>query len=214
MLRKVLQVMGVLGIGLTTAFAAEQQYSADMVTQVEGQTLSGKVYVSGGKMRYELPEAVTITRLDRQLSYVLMPAEKTYLEQAIDPAAAAKAGLETSGEFERVNLGKESVNGQDTDKFKVTYSESGGKVVVFQWQNSQDFPVKIASEDGKWSVEYSNIKPGAPSEDLFEVPSDYQKFAIPSMPGMNPGAAAESGSMDMEKMIEQAKRQAEEITPD
>ncbi len=210
MIRKTLQFMCVMGINATVAIAAQtQQYSADMVTHASGQTISGKIYASGDKLRYEMPQAITISRLDRQTSYVLMPSEKMYMEQKIDPAAAAKAGMNTQGELERVPMGKEMVDGRMTDKFKISYADANGPMTVYQWMDAQGLPAKVESQDGSWGVEYRNVKHGQQSEQLFEVPADYQKFAMPVIPGMNPGANLEGGSLDVQKLLQDAQQQVE-----
>ena len=104
MLRKIFQILIILWASIVTvAIAAEQhEFSADVVTQAGGQTVSGKMYISRDKMRYEMPQAATITRLDRQVSYVLMPAEKMVMEHPLDRLAAAKTGMKSEGEIERV----------------------------------------------------------------------------------------------------------------
>lgn len=210
MTRKVLQVVAGLGMCVSAAFAAQgQQYSADMVTRSSGETYSGRVFVNDDKMRYEMPKTIVITRLDLQKSYVLMPDEKMYMEQAVDPSAAAKAGVvEGQGEVERVSVGKEEVDGRMTEKFKITYTDAKGKMTVYQWLDAEELPVKVEAEDGNWSVEYQNAKRGRSPDELFEVPSDYQKFAIPIAPVM-PGAGAD-GTLDVQKLLQEAKQEAED----
>lgn len=52
MIRRLLPAVLALAMNPALADAAQEpQYSADMVTRVNGQAMSGKVYVDGNKMR-------------------------------------------------------------------------------------------------------------------------------------------------------------------
>jgi hypothetical protein len=215
MIRKLLPVVLVLVMNAALVEAArEPQYSADMVTRVNGQTMSGKVYVDGNKMRYEMPQGVTITRLDRQISYMLMTTEKMYMEQPIDPSAATKAGMTTQGELQRILVGKEMIGERMADKFKITYADVNGNRTIYQWVDAQGLPAKVESEDGSWSVEYRNVKPGRPPENLFEVPADYHKFTMPVFAGINGAITSEGRPMDAQELLQDARQQAEDAEAD
>ena len=107
--------------GLTRAQA--QDFSADMVSRAGNETFTAKIYVADKKARTESPESIIITRMDKNLAYMVMPSEKMYMEHPIDPSMLPKASKSFEGETERQSLGKETVNGQSTEKFKVTYTE-------------------------------------------------------------------------------------------
>ena len=196
MIRKIFQILIILWAGFAaSAIAAEQrEFSADVVTQAGGQTVSGRMYISKDKMRYEMPQAVTITRLDRQVSYVLMPAEKMVMEHPLDRLAAAKTGIKSESEIERVLMGKEILDGRSTDKFRVTYKDPRGSTTVFQWLDANGIPAKVEAPDGSWSVEYKNVNAGSQPDSLFEVPAGYQTFTMPSMSAAHQGMGAPSMS--------------------
>ena len=69
------------------------------------------------------------------------------------------------------------------DKVKRTYTDDTGAHTVYQWMDG-GMPVKVASESGDWSVEYTNIQRGPQPDSVFEIPSDYQAFAMPNMAEM------------------------------
>ena len=150
----------------------------------EGQTVRGKIYAAGPLLRYEMGPAVTITRLDRKKSYVLMPDQKMYMEHPIDPLAEVKAGTVDEGDVARASIGSEDVDGNPAEKFKVTYTGSEGAMTFYQWTHRNGLQVKVEAEDGAWSVLYQNIVVGAQEASLFEVPSDYQLFAMPDISRM------------------------------
>lgn len=164
------------------AFAVD--FSADVVTTQGGKTMNAKVFVSGEKSRMEVPESISISRMDKKVVWILMPGQKMYMEQAFDPKKMMAASEKVEGELERTPLGKDTVDGKTADKYKVTYEIEGIKNEMLQWTESgSNLPLKSAALDGSWSVEYRNIKTGPQPDSLFEVPSDYKKFSM-DMPDM------------------------------
>lgn len=168
--------------GVAHAAAEPKQFSADMVMQGPQGVIQAKLYVGDRKTRMEMPQAITILRLDRSLSYILMPSQHMYMEHPLDMNMVAQTSTSMPGETERKSLGKESVNGVPAEKFQVTFSQAGqAPQTVYQWTGPNGIPVKIASVDGSWSVEYCNIQAASQPDSLFEPPADYQKFAMPNM---------------------------------
>ncbi len=152
-----------------------------MVSRSGGQTIEARIVVKDQKTRLEMPQMILIQRGDLNVSWMIMVEQRMYSEQAFDPKVLAQTDKRVAGEMEREGLGKDPVNGQSADKFKVTYSVQGQTQSVFQWIGSQGVPLKVEAVDGSWSVEYRNVKMGGIDDSLFEVPADYQKLAVPSM---------------------------------
>jgi hypothetical protein len=189
-MRKISSVTALCGLAalallMLTIPAQAFDFSADMVTTSGGQTLSGKMYVSGEKSRTEMADSVIITRLDQNVTRVILTAQKMYMEQPIDRSKFPVASEKFEGEAERVSMGKEEVDGQPAERFKVTYTQNGTTLVAYQWVlDSNGFPVKMQAEDRSWSVEYKNVSLGAQPDDLFEVPIGYQKMDMPAGPSI------------------------------
>ncbi len=181
MVRKIVMMFLVLGMSVSAASAAGKDYSADMVMRSGSETVSGKIYASGQLLRYEMGPMITITRVDRKKSYVLMSDQKMYMEQPIDPMASVKAGVDEGGSVETIPMGAEEVEGRQAEKVKVIYSDSNGANTIYQWFDASGLPVKVESEDGSWSVTYSNISGGPQPAELFEVPADYTLMAMPNI---------------------------------
>lgn len=153
-------------------------FSADMVMTQQGVTTNAKVFMSGEKSRMEAPGSVSISRMDKKVVWILMPEQKMYMEQAFDPSKMTVSSGKVEGELERTPLGKDTVDGKVTDKYKVTYEIQGMKNEMYQWiESGSNFPLKTASIDGSWSVEYKNINTGPQPDPLFEVPAGYKKFS-------------------------------------
>ncbi len=186
--KKMLRVLAVLGVStfLTAGGVCAQEFSADMTSYSKKETTSAKIYVAKGKMRMEMAESVMIIRPDKKLTWMLMPADKMYMEQAIDLSRAPRTSSEFDNEVSREALGTEVVDGAPAQKFKVVYKEKKKDVTVYQWLRGQ-FPVKVEAVDGSWGFEYKNLETGTQAEDLFEPPADYTKFAMPSMGDMMKG---------------------------
>src|SRR3990167_1937853 len=121
--RKMLGVGAVVGVGvfLAAGWAGAQEFSADMVSRTGKEIVNAKIYVAKDKVRMEMPESVMIIRRDKNLTWMLMPVDKMYMEQLVNMSSAPKVAKEFEGETERVAMGAEPVDGASADKFKVTY---------------------------------------------------------------------------------------------
>lgn len=166
-------------------FAAD--FSADMVSSTPQGSVAAKLYVSGQKSRMEMPGAITIGRMDRKVTWMLMPEQRMYLEQPLDVRTAMSTQEKMDGEVERTSEGKEMVNGMSTTKYRVTFETGRRREAVFQWiDDASHFPVKTAAIDGSWWSEFRNIKTTPQDPALFEIPFGYHKMPLemPDMAGM------------------------------
>ncbi len=166
-------------------------FSADMITKSGRITFSGKVYVSGEKMRTEMQGATSITRPDKKVAWVLLPEQMMYMEQPLDPRNLVATTDKPQGEVERTRVGQEMVDGKVCQKFKVVYTYQGRKDAVYQWICAgMKMPVKTASLDGAWSMEFRNLQYGPQQASLFEVPAGYKRFSqgVPAMKDVVGGA--------------------------
>ncbi|OGX37228.1 MAG: hypothetical protein A3D87_09435, partial [Omnitrophica WOR_2 bacterium RIFCSPHIGHO2_02_FULL_50_17] len=169
---------------LAAGWAGAQEFSADMVSRTGKEIVNAKIYAAKDKVRMEMPESVMIIRRDKNLTWMLMPVDKMYMEQLVNMSSAPKVAKEFEGETERVAMGAEPVDGASADKFKVTYTEKGKSVSVYQWLRAGQIPVKVEAVDGSWGMEYKNLKTGPQPANLFEPPADYEKFAMPGLGDM------------------------------
>jgi len=162
-----------------------EDFSADVISRSKEGTLSGKMYVSNDRVRMEMPGAVTITRMDEMSAYILMPEQKIYMEQKIDPSIVASTAEKLPGETGRTFVADETVGGRNTKKYRVSYKSQAGNATIFQWIDpAMSIPVKTADVDGKWSMEFGNIVTGSQNNSLFEIPEGYTKFDMPNMDDM------------------------------
>lgn len=184
-MRSTLKALIFAAIIAISANAWAIDFSADMVSTGGGRTFSGKMYVAGDKTRTEMAGAVTITRMDKEVAWVIMPGQDMYMEQPLNVQTMVSVSEKAPGEIERNFLGEEVVSGRAAKKYRVVYEAAVGREVVLQWvDNATGIPIKTSSEDGKWSVEFKNFSAGKQPDSLFEVPAGYKKFAMPDMSSM------------------------------
>jgi hypothetical protein len=186
MIKKMLNVLPVVLAVMLCAVvpSGAQEFSADMISRVGKEIVNARIYVAQGKIRMEMPESIMIIRMDKNISWMVMPSEKMYMEHPINLSSAPKVSKNFDGEIERVPMGTEPVDGKPAEKFQVTYTENGKKSSVYQWLRGSEIPVKVEAVDGSWGMEYKNLEVGPQSPDLFEPPEEYTKFGMPSMGGM------------------------------
>jgi hypothetical protein len=175
----------VISIFLFGGIAVAQDFSADMVSTTKAGVSTGKIFVAKEKTRMETPQTTIITRIDKNVVWILMPAQKMYMEQPLKPENVVATTDKMPGEIERKLVGKETIDGETTNKYKIVYVTADKKETIFQWIAADSgLPIKSAAVDGSWIIEYKNLKTGKQPDPLFEIPTGYQKFSlgVPVMP--------------------------------
>ena len=170
-----------------SAAASAMSFSADVYSS-DGH--NGKFYMSADKIRIETSEMINIVRLDKKLAWMLMPPQKIYMEQVLNPVAMKQNYVPSSDlppdEVQKVFILRETVNGYVSDKYKIIINKKDSH---YEWISSDPgitMPVKTASLDGKWWHEYRNISLDTPDQSLFEIPAGYTKMSMPGMGNFMP----------------------------
>ena len=161
--------------------------TADMVTKEGKITRNGKLYVKDNKCRSEKGSTpiYVIIRGDKGLLWQINGAENTYLEAKLTPAMKPWTEEKVFGEVSRKEVGAATIDGHPTKKYEITVKREGKNETYHQWFATDiRFPVKIANLNGKWSVEYKNIKKGAP-DSVFNLPAGatLDTMAVPDVLG-------------------------------
>ena len=173
--------------------AFSQEFEADMVNTTRGGVYNAHINVGKDKMRMQTDDNIVISRMDKGIAWMLVPAQKIYMEETIDPKNMQVTSEKVNGEVNRESLGSETVNGIKTDKYKVTYDMNGMEGTMYQWiaPSLNNMPVKSEAGDGSWTVEYTNIKTGPQDASLFEIPAGYNKMDIYNMGDLMKGMTNE-----------------------
>ena len=183
MVRRLTVLLSIIFLFSGVALAAE--FSADTIMTSKGHTNTGKAFFGKNRFRIDMlsPQNMTvITRIDKKVIWNIMQNKKMYMEMPYD-AMKNKPMLEEKmeGDVERKQVGTETIDGHPTKKYLVTRKSGGMQHQVYSWWATDiNFPIKTAAIDGSWTQEYKNIKFGAQSDSLFEVPAGYTKFQMPS----------------------------------
>lgn len=170
------------------ALAAE--FTADTISIHGGETITGKVFVKGDKIRNEGTragrETVAIIRMDKKLSWVLQPENKIYFEMKGGGAAQTRAEMESAAKqmADKKELGTEKVNGFLCDKVQYIYHDKSLGVMT-QWiARDLDYPVKTEQTgvgEGGFKTELTNIKVKNLPDSLFEVPAGFKEVPMPDL---------------------------------
>jgi len=174
-MKKYLMVFGcaLLFVVAMLSRASAIDITADMITKEGKITRNGKLYLKDNKCRAEKGSTpiYTIVRGDKGLLWQVNGAENTYIEAKLTPALKPWIEEKIFSEASRKEIGAETIDGHPTKKYEVIVKQGNKSDTYFQWFATDiRFPVKIANANGKWSVEYKNIKKGAP-DNVFNLPA-------------------------------------------
>jgi outer membrane lipoprotein-sorting protein len=182
-------ILALMFLGVGAAQAAE--FSATMIAKSGGQETQGKIFVKGDKVRNEIKAGgetqISIIRPDKKMMWLIMPAEKSYMEMPLNPQASAQTMIKKpESQVEMKLLGQETVNGYETEKYETSVKHRGKAVKEYIWLSKKlGMPIKVAAVDGSHSMEYRDIQEGGISDALFQPPQGYQKMQMPmGMPRM------------------------------
>ena len=156
---------------LSNASAAD--LTADMITKEGKITSKGKLYMNGNKIRAEKGNTpiYNIVRGDKGMLWQINGAENTYVEAKITPAVNLWTTEKIPGEVSRKELASEKFDGYAVKKYEVSVKQGKNTATYHQWVATDlRFPVKVANLNGKWSIEYKNIKKGTPADPMFNLP--------------------------------------------
>lgn len=174
-MKRCLVVAGIIFLFTFTllAYASATDLTAEMITKEGKVTSKGKVYIYGNKIRTEKGNTpmYTIVRGDKGIFWQINGAENTYVEGKLTPAVNLWTTEKIPGEVSRKEIGSEKIDGYSVKKYEVSVKQGKSTSTYHQWLATDlRFPVKVANLNGKWSVEYKNIKKGAPADVLFNLP--------------------------------------------
>lgn len=197
-----------LNAAMTKLFGAHTAFSAKAEMQTKGgptgdMSMTMDMAMLDGKSRSDIdmstmksaqlpPNAIEAMKqmgMDRMVGIndpkseqmlLIYPGLQSYLEVPVPPADAA--ANKEDYKIEKTELGKETVAGRATVKYKVTMTDSKGvKKEALMWSapDLKDFPVKMEStEQGATvTVTYSEVKFTKPDAALFAPPAGFTRHA-------------------------------------
>jgi hypothetical protein len=208
---------GFLFTGLPVYAAPPDNFTAIMVSSGMEMPMARM----GTKSRVDNPAMkglVTITLGDAKKTVMMNTAAKTYYEQPMREREQAPDVYDADVVFDKKKVGTETVDGHPCTKYDATFyrrSKPGekNKATLWEAQDLKDFNIqteitvpanpKYPGSGGKMVMKFKEIKLGAATADLFEVPRDYKK--VNSMPEVM-GAGGMGNIGDIMKNIPKGQR--------
>lgn len=162
-------------------FEWPSSYTIEYVQKAPGDPFKNIYSVSGNKARNEsvvlktgAQPCVTIYDLDKQVMITLFPSS-VYKESSTKDIRNMRIRhmFDTNGTWEKVS--SEKINGEDSIKYKLTYSNSGKFLYIWLSVNTKE-PLRAANPDETWFIEVSRYVPGPVDNTLFVVPAGYRSW--------------------------------------
>jgi hypothetical protein len=190
---------GILLTGLSVHAAPPDNFTATMVSAGMEMPMAKM----GTKSRVENPAMkglVTITFADAKKTIMMNTVDKTYYEQPTQERAKAPDVYDPDVVFDKKKIGTETIDGHPCIKYDATFyrkskPEEKHKATLWEAQDLKDFTIqteittaanpKYPGSGGKLVMKFRDIKLGAATASLFEVPRDYKKVnSAPEVMGM------------------------------
>ncbi|HUU41282.1 MAG TPA: DUF4412 domain-containing protein [Desulfatiglandales bacterium] len=205
---------------------ATVEYSADMIMETGQGTMNSKVYHAlGGKDRQEMSVGgstqIMIMRLDKKVGWVLMPAQKSYMEMSLDESKQKSGTNVNDCDMNISPLGDETVNGVKATKSKVSMScPDNENYDGNMWVTKDGIMVKMDAVAGQGSkqtrlkIDLKNLKIGKQDPSLFEIPAGYQKFGMKNISSMMKSAQEQAAQGAKEENANESEGQSTEKEPE
>ncbi|ABS62043.1 hypothetical protein Plav_0420 [Parvibaculum lavamentivorans DS-1] len=170
-------------------------YSATRIVNASGREISGQLYSENGNERWEMTmqgmRQVSILRHGEGRMFLYMPDMNMAMEMGQEEAA--NYGVEKLlGGVEAEEIGRETVEGEATTKYRVLPGQTAQKGDATIWVTEDGIPVKAegSSAQGNFSMRLTNLQRGPQDPGLFELPAGVSAMKMPqgmpggTMPGM------------------------------
>lgn len=177
------------------AYTPPESYSVDLVIHAEGQDMTMKRFIGGGRIRSEMSaqgqDMVMIEANDEKgTTYMLMPGDKraikqtrAAMEELADKVNAKEAMVEQGAKSESESaapadlkvedLGDETIDGHAVKKLKFAMSDGDA---LGWFDKATGAPVKMESnaQGHHATLEWKHYAPGPQPDKLFEIPKGYE----------------------------------------
>ncbi len=170
-----------------TAGVRAASFTADIAIGLEDQTIMGKIYVTADYYRMDIEQDGQELNIiaDRQAgrTRVLVPAAKQYLEMKSDDPTSLmndpfQSVIYTESFAEKENLGMETIEGYECEKFGLTYTDQ--KLMTVWKAVKLDFPIKIVNAvDTELFMNLTAIEVGPVDTAVFATPEDFTPMPAP-----------------------------------
>ena len=179
----------ILLTGLSVLAAPPDNFTATMVSSGMEMPMSRM----GTKSRVENPGMkglVTISLADAKKTIMMNTISKTYYEQPIQDREKTPNVYDPDVVFDKKKVGTDTIDGHpcikyDSIFYRKSKPEEKHKATLWEAQDLKDFNIqteitvpanpKYQGSGGKMVMKFKDIKLGAATASMFEVPRDYKK---------------------------------------
>ena len=162
-------------------------FSGTATFETEEMTTDATVYYKPGKVRDEInmqgQDMVVIRRFDLNKFWMLI-GHGMYMEVSPDETEEKTRDYTL---VSREKIGRETVNGMETTKYKSIYETSDGKFGGFTWFTDDNIAVKAfmvhesKGEKQRMKFEFKSLQRGNQDDALFELPAGAKPFSMGNM---------------------------------
>ena len=162
-------------------------FSGTATFETEEMTTDATVYYKPGKVRDEInmqgQDMVVIRRFDLNKFWMLI-GHGMYMEVSPDETEEKTRDYTL---VSREKIGRETVNGMETTKYKSIYETSDGKFGGFTWFTDDNIAVKAfmvhesKGEKQRMKFEFKSLQRGTQDDALFELPAGAKPFSMGNM---------------------------------
>lgn len=197
------------------------EYSGDSRMEANGMAVSMKIFQAKEKQRIEMSNpqmggnTVMIMRMDKKVSWNLMPEQKMYMEVSLEEAQK-RSGDMRECTWDATEKGSESVNGVSAKKSHAVVKCPDSEYEGDFWVTGEGIGVKMdvtgKTKDGEkihMKQEMSNLKIGKQDASLFEIPAGYTSMGNVNTMMKDAQRQMEEGKKQQAQAMEDAKKEEE-----
>lgn len=173
--------------------APPENFTATMVSQGMEMPMARM----GSKSRVEnagMKGVITISLGDAKKTIMMNTTTKTYSEQSTQERDQAPTMYDPDVVFEKKKVGNETIDGHPCVKYDSVYyrkskPDEKHKATIWEAKDLKDFPIQMEitvpanpnypGSGGKMVMKYKDVKLGAATASMFEVPTGYKKVNSP-----------------------------------
>lgn len=182
-------IVGFVLSGILAFAAPPDNFTATIVSQGMEMPMAKM----GNKSRVENPAikgVVTIVIADAKKTIMMNTNAKVYSEQVTQEQDQMTNMYDPDVVFEKKKVGNETIDGHPCVKYNTVYYRKSKpnekhKAIIWEAQDLKEFPIqmevtvpanpKYPGSGGKMIVKYKDVKLGAATASMFEVPPGYKK---------------------------------------
>jgi len=156
----------------------KQRFEINM-SKVEGTAMSASTMQQLKSMGLDLDQMIAISRPDLKVAYIIYPGLNSYTEMTSKDSSGSANPDDYKSEISE--LGKETVDGHDCVKNKVTLTDKDGnktESTVWNATDLKNFPVKIVTGDPAHpaTMMFKNVSFTKPDASLFDAPKGLTRY--------------------------------------